>query len=161
MTVDFVNCFSDGDLGNEFDFDYEETAKTVIEAALDEEKCEYECALTVSFVTDEKIRELNAAVRDVDRVTDVLSFPMTDYPHIEDTDFDPDTGELVLGDIVLSVNKIRLQAEEYGHSLRREYAFLIVHSMLHLLGYDHMDINEAEQMENKQRKILDVCNITR
>ena len=67
----------------------------------------------------------------------------------------------MLGDIVLSVNKIRLQAEEYGHSLRREYAFLIVHSMLHLLGYDHMDINEAEQMENKQRKILDVCNITR
>ena len=78
-----------------------------------------------------------------------------------DDDFNPDTGEAILGDIIISVDKVREQAEEYGHSELREFAFLITHSMLHLFGYDHMEPEEAEVMENKQRQILDELSITR
>ena len=78
-----------------------------------------------------------------------------------DNDFNPDTGEAILGDIIISVDKVREQAEEYGHSELREFAFLITHSMLHLFGYDHMEPEEAEVMENKQRQILDELSITR
>ena len=80
----------------------------------------------------------------------------------EDADsFDPETGELLLGDIVLSGDRILSQAQEYGHSVRREFAFLIAHSMLHLMGYDHIEPEEAETMESRQRKILDLLDIKR
>ena len=78
-----------------------------------------------------------------------------------DDDFNPDTGEAILGDIIISVDKVREQAEEYGHSELREFAFLITHSMLHLFGYDHMEPEEAKVMEDKQRQILDELSITR
>ncbi|MBE5960370.1 MAG: rRNA maturation RNase YbeY, partial [Lachnospiraceae bacterium] len=102
--------------------------------------------------------------------TDVLSFPMVDYEvpsdfdHLEesaDDYFNPETGELLFGDIVISVDKVISQAEEYGHSTERELAFLVAHSMLHLCGYDHMEDEERLVMEERQKQILDQLNITR
>ena len=88
-----------------------------------------------------------------------------DFAFLEDSPvedyFDPDTGELLLGDIVISVEKVMEQAEKYGHSVKRELAFLVAHSMLHLFGYDHMEPEEAARMEAKQREALDALGITR
>ena len=119
---------------------------------------------------NEGIHIINKEYRDIDRATDVLSFPMLSYEtpgdfsflmDENDDDFNPDTGEAILGDIIISVDKVREQAEEYGHSELREFAFLITHSMLHLFGYDHMEPEEAKVMEDKQRQILDELSITR
>lgn len=153
-----------------FDFDYKELAKTVIEQAMESEQFPYEAELNLMLVDNETIAQINADYRDIGRATDVLSFPMIayetpgDFSQIEDAtedNFNPDTGELILGDIIISVPKVLEQAEEYGHSIKREYAFLITHSMLHLFGYDHMESEEAAIMEHKQRKILDDLQITR
>ena len=151
------------------DLPCEELARTVIEAALDYEECPYEAEVNLLLTTNEEIQKMNAEFREIDRSTDVLSFPMVDYEEpgefefLEEADeyFHPETGELMLGDIVISKEKVLLQSEEYGHSLRREYAFLIAHSMLHLMGYDHMEEEERLCMEAKQRDILDRLNILR
>ena len=128
-------------------FDVEEVADKVIIETLDSENCPYEVSVNVLLTDNEGIHAMNHQYRGIDRPTDVLSFPNVDYENpadftgIEDTIedyFDPENGELCLGDIVISVEKVYEQSEEYGHSLMREYAFLIAHSMLHLLGYDHM-----------------------
>ena len=113
---------------------------------------------------------MNREHRGIDRATDVLSFPMLEFgipgdftgidEEMSDV-FDPETGELMLGDIVISADKVMAQAEEYGHSPKREYAFLIAHSMLHLCGYDHMEDGERKEMEQKQREILEKINILR
>ena len=118
---------------------------------------------------NEQIHEMNLEFREIDRPTDVLSFPMLDYEEAGNFDFledcaeafDPESGELVLGDIVISKEKVLAQAEEYGHSPRREYAFLIAHSVLHLCGYDHMEEEERLVMEQKQREILEKLEILR
>ena len=112
---------------------------------------------------------MNLEFRGIDRATDVLSFPMTEfpspadyaYPDTDDSSFDPETGELMLGNIVISKERAKEQAEEYGHSVEREFAFLIAHSMLHLLGYDHMEDEERLVMEKKQREVLEMLGITR
>lgn len=151
-------------------FDVEEVAGKVIVETLDSEKCPYEVSVNVLLTDNEGIHALNQQYRGIDRPTDVLSFPNVDYESpadfsaIEDNIgdyFDPENGELCLGDIVISVDKVYEQSEEYGHSALREYAFLIAHSMLHLLGYDHMEPREAEVMERKQEEILDRLGITR
>lgn len=151
-------------------FDYEETAKKVVEAVLDFEKCPYEASVSLTLTDNSEIHRMNQEFRQIDRATDVLSFPMSDFPapavyewlEEEGADcFDPDSGELLLGDIVISVERAIEQADEYGHSLLREYAFLIAHSMLHLLGYDHMTTEEAEVMEQKQEQVLSSLQITR
>lgn len=143
---------------------YEEIIRDVVEATLDYEKCPYEAEVNVLLTDDAGIREINQAYRQIDAPTDVLSFPMveyeteSDFTHVEDTAFDsfnPETGELILGDIILSVDKIEEQAEAYGHSPTRELAFLVAHSMLHLCGYDHMEEAERLRMEQRQREILD------
>ena len=151
------------------DLPCEELARTVIEAALDYEECPYEAEVNLLLTTNEEIQKMNAEFREIDRATDVLSFPMVDYEEpgefefLEEADeyFHPETGELMLGDIVISKEKVLSQSEEYGHSPRREYAFLIAHSMLHLMGYDHMEVEERLCMEAKQRDILDRLNILR
>ena len=115
------------------------------------------------------VRAYNRETRGVDAETDVLSFPMLEYDrpgdfsHAEEDEscFNPDTGELILGDIMISVPKLKEQAEAYGHSQLREYAFLIAHSLLHLMGYDHMEPEEAALMESRQREILEDLGITR
>ena len=151
-------------------FEAEEVAGKVIVEALDLENCPYEVSVNVLLTDDQGIHAMNKQYRWIDRPTDVLSFPNVDYENpsdftgIEDTAedyFDPESGELCLGDIVISVEKVYAQAEEYGHTPRREYAFLIAHSMLHLLGYDHMEPDEAAVMEQKQEEILNRLGITR
>ena len=156
--------------GKELPFDVEEIAGKVIEEALEYENCPYEVIVDVLLCDNEGIHVMNREHRGIDRPTDVLSFPNVDYEtpadfsgiedSIEDY-FDPESGELCLGDIVISVDKVLEQAKEYGHSPKREYAFLIAHSMLHLLGYDHMEPDEAAVMEHKQEEILNGLGITR
>lgn len=151
-------------------FDTEGTAELVIEAALEYEGCPYEAEINLLLTTDEDIREMNQMFRQIDKATDVLSFPMLEYEVPGDFSkmeeegqdcFNPESGELMLGDIVISKDKVLSQAEAYGHSVRREYAFLIAHSMLHLFGYDHMEENERIQMELKQKEILEKIQILR
>lgn len=164
MTIEFEKEY-DKDLG----INYEEIADKVINAALDYEECPYEAEVSLTLVDNNRIHDINKEFRDIDRPTDVLSFPMVEYDgagefaFLEDEDdcFNPETGELMLGDIIISLDKVEEQAIAYGHSFTREYAFLIAHSMLHLMGYDHMTDDDASIMEAKQRAILDNLNITR
>ena len=132
---------------------YEEIITAVVNEALDYENCPYEAEVNVLLTDDEDIRQINKEYREIDRATDVLSFPMADYDSPSDF-FNPETGELLLGDIVISVDKVKEQAEKYGHSETRELAFLVAHSMLHLCGYDHMVDEERLVMEKKQEEIL-------
>ena len=147
----------------QFSFDYEALMKRVMLQVLDYEKCPYEVEINIIITTNEEIHQINAEYRQIDRATDVLSFPMidfekeSDFSHVEEAVedyFNPETGELILGDIIVSVEKVIEQAEKYGHSRERELAFLIAHSMLHLCGYDHMEDAEREVMETRQREIL-------
>lgn len=155
---------------NDFPFDVEEVVQNVAESVLDSEGCPYEACVNVLVTDNEGIREFNRQYRDIDKETDVLSFPNVDFEvagefaieeEREADYFDPDSGELILGDIILSVNRIKEQAENYGHSLKREFAFLVAHSMLHLCGYDHMEEAEAAVMEAKQEATLQKLGITR
>ena len=147
----------------------EELAQRVIEAAADYVECPYEAEVNLLLTMNEEIHEMNRNFREIDRATDVLSFPMVDYEEpgvfdfLEEADeyFHPESGELMLGDIVISKEKVISQAEEYGHSIEREYAFLIAHSMLHLFGYDHMEEEERQVMEAKQKEILEQLQILR
>ncbi|WMJ76263.1 MULTISPECIES: rRNA maturation RNase YbeY [unclassified Sedimentibacter] len=116
-----------------------------VDAVLEEEGCEGDYEVSVSFVTNDEIKELNRDYRNVDSETDVLSFPMDD---------DEFNGVIILGDIVLSTQKIIEQANDFGHSLEREMLYLSVHSMLHLLGYDHMNASEKEEMRSKEKDIM-------
>lgn len=150
--------------------DYEDTAGLVIRRTLEEENCPYEAEVNLLLVSDEEIRRMNLEFRRMDRPTDVLSFPQAEYESPADFSwaeaheldcFNPDTGELVLGDIVVSLDRVKEQAENYNHSARREFAFLIAHSMLHLLGYDHMNEEDAALMESRQADVLEHLGITR
>ena len=154
----------------DFPFDVKEIAEMVVDAALEHIGCPYEAEISLLITHDEEIHEMNREHRGIDRATDVLSFPMLEFDipgnfsgiDEEMSDgFNPETGELMLGDIVISADKVMAQAEEYGHSPKREYAFLIAHSMLHLCGYDHMEDDERTEMEQKQRMILEKINILR
>ena len=166
-----MNLLIEKETDDSFDFDYEEAAKSIIEQALDYLKCPYEVQLNLTLTDNEGIHVINKEYRQIDRPTDVLSFPLVDYPEpnvfpdnleeMAEDYFDLDTGELMLGDIIISVEKCKGQAKEYGHSELREYSFLIVHSMLHLFGYDHMEDDERLVMEEKQREILDKAGIFR
>lgn len=156
------------------DIDYENIIKNVVNQATDCEKCPYEAEVNVTLTDNKAIHAINKEFRDVDRPTDVLSFPMIEYSSPADFDaiadelennveeyFNPDTGELMLGDIVVSVEKVMEQACSYNHSLTRELAFLVAHSMMHLFGYDHMEQEEAMIMEEKQEKVLSLLGISR
>lgn len=153
-----------------FSFAYETLAEEVIASAMEHEGFPYEAEVNLTLTDNEGIREINRAYRNMDAATDVLSFPMLSYGKAGDfsgleedygNNFNPDTGEILLGDILISVERVMEQAFSYGHSERREYAFLIVHSMLHLFGYDHMSPEEAGVMEAKQDDILNAMNIFR
>jgi len=153
----------------DFDFDYEKVAKDVVNTAMDYMKFPFEAEVSITLTDNDGIHEINKEFRKIDAPTDVLSFPMIayeepgDFSLIEESDdlFNPESGEVILGDIVLNVPRIHSQANEYGHSDLREYAFLIAHSMLHLFGFDHMTEEEATVMETKQREILDILKISR
>ena len=152
-----------------FDFDYKLLAGEVVQAALEAENFPYEAEINLLLVSTEDIRQINREQRQIDAPTDVLSFPLISYPapgdfsalEADEGNFNPDTGEALLGDIVLCADKVTEQAEQFGHSAKREYAFLILHSILHLLGYDHMTQDDSEIMEAKQNKILCQMGILR
>lgn len=127
------------------------------------EECNFDAEISFTFTDNEGIREINRQYRNIDKPTDVLSFPMLEFSEeIADAEFETEDGMVLLGDIVISIERAKEQAGEFGHSLRRELAFLTAHSMLHLLGYDHVDdpVGEKEMIE-RQNKALNTLNITR
>ncbi len=152
------------------EFDIEKTAEEVISTILSLEGCPKECEVELLITDPESVREINNEYRQIDNTTDVLSFPNVawDMPSdfggeaFNDTFLiNPDSKKIMLGQIVLNDERIVSQAESYNHSVKREYAFLIAHSVLHLLGYDHMEDTEREIMEAKQREYLDKMGIVR
>ena len=165
MTVLFENSCEAS-----FQFDMERQVERLVAFVCDYVKCPYEVEASVTMVNQEQIQEMNQEFRKIDRVTDVLSFPMMNYDTPCDFDGDSfiqsmsvsiETEELVLGDVVLCADVIRNQAKEYGHSELREFSFLVVHSLLHLFGYDHMEEGERVQMEKEQNVIMEKLNILR
>ena len=140
------------------DFSAEELIENCAREALVEEQIEDDAEVSVTFVDNEKIRELNKAHRNIDRETDVLSFPLGDENGFE---VNCDNDAILLGDIVISLEKAVSQSSEYGHSIKREVAFLITHSLFHLLGYDHETPEEEKEMFEKQEKVLQKLGITR
>ena len=145
----------------------------IVKEALSVYGCPYECSVNVYLTDEEEIREMNSENRGIDSATDVLSFPNLPFTTENKGDFDilsdysdadimdPETGKLLLGDIVICAAKVMSQAEEYGHSVKREFAFLVCHSILHLLGFDHMEDADREEMESAQRLILENTGYTR
>ena len=139
--------------------------RKVIRTALAAEGVDFPCEVDVLITDDEAIHQVNLGMRGVDRATDVLSFPEFDLtpgqlPEAEDAD--PGTGLVPLGDMVISWEDVTAQAKEYGHSNRRELAYLVVHSVLHLLGYDHLDEGpQKKQMRAREEAILAQLGITR
>ena len=136
-----------------------------VNAALDAEGVDVPCVVEVCLTDDEAIHQTNLEMRGVDRPTDVLSFPMFELqpgekPRAEWAD--PDTDRVLLGDMMISLERARAQAEEYGHSLEREICYLAVHSVLHLLGYDHLDEGpQKRRMRAREEAILGRLGIVR
>ncbi len=156
--------------GKSSDIPCEDIFHKVAALVLSREGCPFEAEISLTLVGKEEIKEMNREHRGINKVTDVLSFPMVDYKKagdfsfIEEKDpeyFDPDSGELMLGDIVICMERAEEQAEEYGHSKIREFAFLIAHSMLHLLGFDHEEEEEERIMLEKQEAALASLGIIR
>lgn len=165
-----MHFFIENETDTTFEFDIDKIVESVVLEVLDTEGCPYEAQINVLLTDNEGIRSFNRDYRNIDKETDVLSFPNLDFdtPGFYEIDedmeaayFDPETGELVLGDIIISVEKVIEQAASYGHSNKREFAFLVAHSMLHLSGYDHMEPEEAKIMEEKQEMVLRKLNINR
>ncbi len=149
----------------EVNADVEPLLLKVITAALEAEGMEDACEINVLITDDEGIHQINLEQREVDRPTDVLSFPMFDLEpgeHPDELDADPETGLIPLGDMVISLERAEEQAKEFGHSVEREICYLTVHSVLHLLGYDHMDEGPMKaQMRQREENILGALGITR
>ena len=143
----------------------EERLKEAILAALEEEGVEVPCIIEVCLTDDEGIHQTNLDMRGVDAPTDVLSFPMFDLKPGEKPQADwadPDTDKVLLGDMMISLERAKAQAEEYGHSVEREICYLAVHSVLHLLGYDHLDEGpQKRQMRQREEAILGKLGIVR
>ena len=165
-----MTFYTDNETNMSLPFDWEEIFALVGETVLDRESCPYEAEVSLLLTDNEGIRQMNKETRGIDQDTDVLSFPNLffekpgDFSHVEQEAadcFHPDTGELLLGEMVISLEKLYEQAENYGHSLKREFAFLVAHSMLHLCGYDHMTDKEDELMCSCQEEVLTMLGITR
>lgn len=155
----------------EYGKDLEETLEKVIMLTLKEEGVNIPCEVSITFVDNDEIQEMNKEYRNIDSDTDVLSFPMLEYPkekYYKDTykeevfkDEFKDGENLVLGDIVISLEKAMEQSLEYNHSFIREVSYLTVHSVLHLLGYDHMEEDMKKIMREEEENILSILNISR
>lgn len=148
---------------------YNELIKQAVLSSLEEEGIEQAVEVSVMIVDDEEIRGINLEQRGKDTATDVLSFPMIEYG-VYDVSLNeiiayqprhPETGEVYLGDVVISWDKVMEQSDDFGHSLERELAFLVVHSMLHLMGYDHMESEDEQMMITKQKEILGKMGLSR
>ena len=142
---------------------YEETIKKVVEKCYEEENLtKSKMIITITLTTPENIKKINKKYRNIDRATDVLSFPMFEKEEltkkIKNQEF---MHEDVLGDIIISIEKVEEQAKEYGHSFERELSYMVVHGFYHLMGYDHMTEEEKTEMRKKEDVILNALNITR
>ncbi len=162
-----MSAFFENECGYEAPFSLEEVYRSSVDAVLKEFNCPFKTQTGLTLLSGERIRELNREYRGIDKVTDVLSFPLLtfnepgDFSSIREDDpgsFDPENNELLLGDIAICMERAEEQAAEYGHSLKREYAFLITHSVLHLLGFDHESEEEEEIMISYQKKILKITD---
>ena len=166
-----MTFYVENEVDAEFDFDIEELCKLVGDEVMRSEGCKEDLEVSLIITDDEGIRQMNSEFRQIDKPTDVLSFPNVSYETPGDFSvmegaqrvdlLDPDTDKIMFGDIVINENRVRSQALEYGHSEKREFAFLLAHSLLHLCGYDHMEPEEAKVMEDKQEVILNTLGITR
>ena len=166
-----MTFYVENETEEKFEFYIDELIKALTDKVLETESVPFkDVSLNVTFTDDAGIRDINREFREIDKATDVLSFPAIDFPAPADFSeveegcpdyFDPDTNELLLGDIMISLERAHAQATEYGHSFKREIAFLITHSLLHLIGYDHMSDDERTIMEEKQEAVLQALNITR
>ena len=140
----------------------EELIRNVVDKVLTEEKVLCDVDVYITLTNNEEIHKINKEYREVDRPTDVLSFPMYERDEIPNLKQNTDDGvEKILGDIIVSIEKVREQAEEYGHSFERELAYLVTHGMLHLLGYDHIIEEEQKIMRKREEEILGILNISR
>lgn len=145
--------------------------ENIVKHTLENEGVNEEYEISIIFVDNVLIRELNKKYRNIDKETDVLSFPMINYPEkkvfkevfynckLDETYYD--NGMLIIGDIALSMEKAKEQSLEFGHSLEREVCYLLIHSILHLLGYDHIEEEDKIRMRNREEEILNIFNITR
>jgi probable rRNA maturation factor len=166
-----MTFYVENEVHDDFGFDIEELANSVADTVLKMEGCAADLEVGLTITDSEGIHELNKEFRGIDAPTDVLSFPNVSYERAGDFSvllgeqlvdlLDPDTGKIMFGDIVINEDRVRSQAEDYGHSIKREFAFLVAHSMLHLCGYDHMEQEEARIMEEKQELALSNLGITR
>lgn len=165
-----MTFYVENEIDAQFDFDIQTLFEQVGNLVLDMEGCPYETEINLVITDNAGIKEINKEFRQIDKETDVLSFPNipfeaeADFSIVDEEEeeyFNPDTGELLLGDIMISRDKVFEQAEAFGHSIKREFAFLVAHSMLHLCGYDHMTEEEAKRMESKQEMALQALHITR
>lgn len=142
-----------------------DTIQAVCDRALKSEECDFDAEISITFTDNDGIRQINKEYRGIDKPTDVLSFPMLEFDEngiASDAELDSDGDLIMLGDIVISLERAREQSIEFGHSFKREVAFLTAHSMLHLLGYDHVDDVEGEKlMRQKQDAVLNSLGITR
>ena len=165
-----MSVYFENEVGDKLPERYKSIVLEIVGASLEYLNCPYECEVNVLFTDNAGIRHINSEFREIDAPTDVLSFPLIDYDTPADFDgledkpfdfFNQDTGELMLGDIVLNVDRISEQAKAFNHSVFRETAFLTAHSMLHLAGYDHIDDDGRIIMEKKQEEILNMKGYTR
>ena len=165
-----MTSYVENETDTKLPFDIQEILESIMDVVMEMEHCPYETTVNLLITDNAGIREYNKNYRDLDQETDVLSFPNIPFEHAGDFApveskeadfFDPESGELILGDIILSVDRVLSQAKDYGHSVLREFAFLTAHSMFHLCGYDHMEEQDAIVMEKKQEAVLTKLGITR
>ena len=166
-----MTFYVENEVDAKFDFDIEQLCNLVGDEVMRSEGCTEDLEVSLIITDDEGIRQMNSEFRQIDKPTDVLSFPNVSYD--EPGDFsvmkgsqridllDPDTDKIMFGDIVINENRVRSQALEYGHSEKREFAFLLAHSLLHLCGYDHMEPEEEKIMIARQKEILKEMGIER
>ena len=168
-----INIDYDKKLDKVFAFNVENLTERILAEAMLIEKVPFDISINISIVADKKIKNINKEERNIDKVTDVLSFPVVDlkkpatynsfYKNKKiDIDYlDLDTNTVFLGDIVINKNRVLSQSKLYNHSIKREYAFLLTHSFLHLVGFDHMKKIDEEKMCKEQEKILTKLKISR
>ena len=143
--------------------DWERIVEKVLKKCFEEEGLiDSKLIMTITFTTPEEIRKINKKYRKIDRATDVLSFPMFEKAELDEKIKNKDfLYEDVLGDVIISIDKVKEQAEEYGHSFERELSYMLVHGFYHLMGYDHIEEEDKKIMRPKEEKILNELKITR
>ena len=144
------------------DLPYEELINKVVAQSVETENCPYEVCVNVLLTDNESIHQLNRDYRGVDRVTDVLSFPLIeDLNDLQAADEEEETEPVALGDVVICLPRAEEQAREYGHSREREIVYLYVHSVLHLLGYDHMEEEDKQEMRAREEEVMQEVDLQR